>query len=147
MCFFKRTRKKLIEFEKKKIIPLTNEELKSHEDARICYICWKCFLKKLAEDINHRKVRNHCHYTRNYRGAAYSICNLKFNVPNEIPVVFHNGSNYDYHLIIKELVKEFDGQFDCLGENKEKYWTFSDPIKKEITKIDKNGNETPETIS
>ena len=54
-------------------------------------------------------------------GVAHSICNLEFNVPNEIPVVFHRGSNYDYHFIIKELVNEFEGQFECIEENKEKY--------------------------
>ena len=46
--------------------------------------------------------------------------------------MFHNGSTYDYHFIIKELVKEFDGNFDCLGENTEKYITFSVPLKKKI---------------
>ena len=46
--------------------------------------------------------------------------------------MFHNSSTYDYHFIIKELVKEFDGNFDCLGENTEKYITFSVPIKKMI---------------
>ena len=50
----------------------------------------------------------------------------------EIPKVFHNGSTYDYHFIIKELAKEFDGNFECLGENTEKYITFSVPTKKEI---------------
>ena len=53
-------------------------------------------------------------------------------MPKEIPIVFHNGSTYDYHFIIKELVKEFDGNFECLGENTEKYITFSVPLKKEI---------------
>ena len=46
--------------------------------------------------------------------------------------MFHNGSIYDYHLIIKELVKEFEGNFDCLGENTEKYITFSVPLKNKI---------------
>ena len=63
---------------------------------------------------------------------ARSICNLRYKVPKEIPVVFHNGSTYDYHFIIKELVKEFEGNFDCLGENTEKYITFSVPLKKKI---------------
>ena len=67
-----------------------------------------------------------------YRGAAHNICNLRYKVPKEIPVVFHNGSTYDYHFIIKELVKEFEGNFDCLGENTEKYITFSVPLKKKI---------------
>ena len=59
----------------------------------------------------------------------------------EIPVLFHNGSTYDYHFIIKELAKEFEGEFECLIENTEKYVTFSVPIKKEITKKDKGGND------
>ena len=42
---------------------------------------------------------------------AHSICNSRFNVPKEIPVVFHNGLNYNYYFVIKELEKEFEGQF------------------------------------
>ena len=80
----------------------------------------------------HHKVRDHCHDTGKYRGAAHNICNLRYKVPKEIPVVFHNGSTYDYHFIIKELVKEFEGNFDCLGENTEKYITFSVPLKKKL---------------
>ena len=53
-------------------------------------------------------------------------------MPNEIPVVFHNGSN---HFIIKELAKEFEGQFECLGENIEKYEIVSVPIEKVIKKL------------
>ena len=60
------------------------------------------------------------------------MCNLRYKVPKEIPIVFHNGSTYDYHFLIKELVKEFDGNFECLGENTEKYITFSVLIKKKI---------------
>ena len=59
----------------------------------------------------------------------------------EVPVLFHNGSTYDYHFIIKELAKEFEGEFECLRESTEKYVTFSVPIKKEITKKDKDGND------
>ena len=55
----------------------------------------------------------------------------------EIPIFFHNGSTFDCHFIIKELAKEFDGNFECLGENTEKYITFSVPIKKEIRNKDK----------
>ena len=84
------------------------------------------------DDNKYQKVRDHCHYTGKFRGAAHSICNLRYKTPKEIPVVFHNGSTYDYHFIIKQLAKEFDGQFECLGENTEKYITFSVPIKKEL---------------
>ena len=55
--------------------------------------------------------------------------------------MFHNGSTYGYHFIIKELAEEVEGEFECFGENTEKYITFSAPIKKEITKKDKDGNE------
>ena len=51
------------------------------------------------------KVRDHCNYTSEYRGAAHSICKLKYSIPKEIPVLFHNVSNNDYYLIIKELAE------------------------------------------
>ena len=86
--------------------------------------------------IKKQKVRDHCHYTGKYRGAAYNICNLRYKLPKEIPVVFHNGTTYDYNFIINELVKEFKGNFECLGENTEKYITFSVPIKKKIENKD-----------
>ena len=50
----------------------------------------------------------------------------------EIPVLFHNGSVYDYHFIIKYLAREFEGNFECLGENTEKYISFTVPFKKVI---------------
>ena len=86
------------------------------------------------------KVKNDCHYTGKYI-VARDICNLKYKMPKEIPVAFHNGSTYDYHFIIKELAEEFEGGFECLGGNTEKYITFLVRIKKEITKIDKEGND------
>ena len=65
---------------------------------------------------------------------------MNYKIKN-ITVAFHDGSKYDNHFIIKELVKEFTGEFECLGENTEKYITFSVPINKKITKIDKDGDE------
>ena len=64
--------------------------------------------------MNYWKVRDHCHYTGKYRGAAHSIYNLKFNVSYAIPVVFHNGSNNDYHFVIRELAKKFERKFNVL---------------------------------
>ena len=75
--------------------------------------------------VNDRKGRDHCHFTVTYRGAAHSKCNLRFNMANEISVAFYNGSNYNYHFIIKELAKQFEGESKCLGENTEKYKAFS----------------------
>ena len=124
---------KIINYEKKKMIPLTIKEKIHYNEQEICYI-----YKKEFDESNkkHYKVRNNCHYTGKYRGAAHNICNLRYKIPKEIPVVFHSGSTYDYHFIIKELVKEFDGNFECLGENTEKYITFSVPIKKKIENKD-----------
>ena len=93
------------------------------------------------KDKKCRKVRDHYHYTEEYRGAADSLCNLKYSVPKTIPIVFHNGSSSDYHLIIKELAKEFKKQFNCLIENTEKYITVTVPIETEITRTNKNGEK------
>ena len=68
-------------------------------------------------------------------------------MPKKIPIVFHNGSNCDYHFIIKELAEEFKKQFTCLGENTEKYITFTVPIEKEVARIDENGEEITKNIS
>ena len=75
------------------MLPLTREELKTHQDAKVCYIYGKRFLKKFVNNKNYRKVRVQCHFTGNYRGAVYSICTLRVIVPNVIPIVFHNESN------------------------------------------------------
>ena len=111
------------------MISLTKKEEKNHNKQEVCCICKKEFN---TDDKKHYKVKDHCNYLGKYRGAAHNICNLRYRIPKEIPIVFHNGSTYDYHFIIKELVKEFDGNFECLGENTEKYITFTVPIKKEI---------------
>ena len=110
---------KIINCEKKKIIPLTTEDKIHYNEQEICYICKKEFDKS---DKKHYKDRDHCHYTGKYRGAVHNICNLRYKIPKEITVVFHNISTYDYHFIIKELVKEFDGNFDgnFFSTNKEK---------------------------
>ena len=124
---------KIINYEKKKMIPLTTEEKIYHNKQKICYICKKEFNNN---DKRNYKIRDHCHYMGKYRAAAHNICNLRYKVPKEILIVFHNGSPYDYHFIIKELVKEFEDNFECLGENTEKYITFSVPIKKKIENKD-----------
>ena len=69
------------------------------------------------------KIKNN--FTGKYRGAAYSISNLKFTEPNDIPAVFHSGSNYENHFILKELANQFRGQIECLGENMKNYKIFS----------------------
>ena len=95
---------------------LTDQENKPYKKQKVCYVCKSEF----STDKNNKKVfklyhkvRDHCHYTRKFRGAAHSICNLRYKIPKEILVVFHNGSTYDYHFIINKLAKEFDGHLEC----------------------------------
>ena len=118
---------------------LIKEQQGSYENAKICYIYKKTFQNKYLKDKAHRKVKDHCHYTGRYRGAVHSMCNSEYSVPKGIAIVFHYGSNYDYHFIIKELAEEFRKQSTCLGEKSQKYITFTVPIEKELTRIDKNG--------
>ena len=93
---------------------------------------------------NH-KVRDHCRSTGEYRGFN-SRCKLKSSVPKKVSVIFHNGSNYNYYFIIKELVEEFKKQFTCLGENTGKYITFTVPVEAEVTRIDKMKNKLQKLI-
>ena len=126
----------------------TENKLKEHENVcknhDYCYIdfyveksmkipfiiYYLLFLSTGDHDKKYYKVTDH--YTVKYRGAAHNACNLRYKTPKEILVAFHNGSKYDYHFIIKELAEKFEGQFECLGENTEKYITFSVPIKKSL---------------
>ena len=107
---------KIIDYEKKEMIPLTNKETESYEKQKGRHICEKGF----STNKEYLKFRDHCHYTRKFRGAAHNNCNLRYEIPKEIPIVFPNGSTYEYHFIIKQLTKDFNGKFDCLGENSEK---------------------------
>ena len=86
-----------------------------------------------------QKQRSLSIYRKIFTGAAHSIFNLEQCVPKKIAIVFHNGSNYDYHFIITELAEEFKKQFNCFGESTEKYITFKVPIEEDVTRIDKKG--------
>ena len=82
---------------------LTTEQQEPYENGKIFYICKEKLENKYLKDKKYRKVKDHCQYAGEYRGAANSICNLKYSIPRKIRIVFHNGSNYDYHFIIKEF--------------------------------------------
>ena len=70
-----------------------------------CVIYVKKIENKCLKDKKYCKVRDYCHDRGEYRGAVHSICNWKYSMPKDIYIVFHNGSNYDYHFIITELVE------------------------------------------
>ena len=115
----------IFNYEEKEMMPLTDEEIKFYENQKQCHICEKGFFKNKKDKFKHIKVRDHCHYSGRFRGAAHSICNLRYNVPKKIPVIIHNRSTYDDHFIINQLPEEFEGQFKCLEENIKKYNFFS----------------------
>ena len=113
---------------KKEMFPLTSQEWKSFREATVCWLCRKEFERgKLV------KVRDHCHFTGKFRGAAHRSCNLKFQRPKFTPVFFHNLQNYDAHLFVRAL-----GTLDevlsvtCIPNNEEKYISFS--LKFELKK-------------
>ena len=121
---------RIINYETKAMIALTEKEKESYKNQQLCHICEKEFCADNNNDEykKMRKVSDHCHYTGKYRGVAHSKCNLEYAIVKEIPVLFHNGSAYDYHFIIKYLVREFKGYFECLVENTEKYISFPVPF-------------------
>ena len=107
-------------YRRPKPIRLTKEDHLNFVEAKICHIC--------QEEITERKVRDHCHFTGKYRGAAHSRCNLNARKPLLIPVIFHNLQGYDVHLFIKELAA-LRGEFSCIPSTEEKYISFSKEFK------------------
>ena len=119
------------------MLPLTKSQAKKHNRSTICYICFKPFGDK-------GKVRDHCHYTGVYRGAAHFGCNLRYKIPNYIPVVFHNLAGYDAHLFIRELSR-YTTDIGVIAKNVEDYISFS--IKVEVGKYkDKTNVEKSKEI-
>ena len=116
---------------------LTNEQNVEFITAQECHICFKKFSTK-------DRKSEHYHYTGKYRGAAHSSCNLRYRIPDYIPVVFHNLAGYDAHLFIKELAKHTT-KMGVIAKNTENYISFS--VKVEVDKfIDKAGNEKSKEI-
>ena len=121
--------------------PLMPAQWKDYKHASSCHICIKPFKE------GNRKVRDHCHYSGIYRGAAHSLCNLQYKIPSYIPVLFHNLSGYDAHLFIKGLTASMSGgaHMGVITKNKEDYITFSMSV--EVYKyIDKDEEERSKEI-
>ena len=107
-------------YQKPKLLRLTQEEQKSFEKAVNCHIC--------SRELKKDKVRDHCHFTGQYRGAAHNKCNLMCRKPRVLPVIFHNLQGYDAHLFIKQLAR-LEGDLNCIPSTEEKYISFSKSIK------------------
>ena len=81
---------------------MTEQETKYHVKATHCWVCEK----ELGNFKTNPKVRDHCHFTGQYRGPAHKSCNLKLKTKpgvTKIPVVFHNLKGYDSHLIMQKI--------------------------------------------
>ena len=101
---------------KPKTMIFSTEDSLSFTNSTTCNIC----TKPLTDED---QVRDHCHITGIYRGAAHSVCNLNYRMTPkswEFPVVIHNLKGYDGHLIVKALKSEF-GRVGVISQNLEKY--------------------------
>ena len=124
---------KIINYEKKEMTPLTCEESKSYKEQEARHICKEkfCMDKDDENYENKRKVKDHCHYTRKFRGNAHSKCNLNYKVPKDIPIIIHNAS-YDTHFVINQLAEEFKGELNCIGDNMENISLFLHQLRKNV---------------
>ena len=134
------------QFKCKRGMRITKEEQIDFEKATVCHVCEGTF----GEIEQDRKVRDHCHLTGLYRGAAHNKCNLQFKVPKFYPVIFHNLEKYDAHLFIKELAEVQDpllaagvsktkGEIKCIARTEENYVSFSKEIVVDV--FGKDGEE------
>ena len=121
-------------YRRPKPLRLSRAEQELFDEAEICHIC----NKELKED----KVRDHCHFTGQYRGAAHNSCNLKCRKPLVLPVIFHNLQGYDAHLFIKQLAR-LPGDLNCIPSTDEKYISFSKSIKVDEYRSNKSGLMVP----
>ena len=101
---------------------LSREQMTEFVLATNCYICGKVFTRGKG---NH-KVRDHDHLTGKYLGAACEGCNINRRPDRMyIPLFFHNGKNYDTHLLIKEITKaKYDCKFEGIAQNSQKIMSF-----------------------
>ena len=96
------------------MISLANEEDQFYRKQKVCNMCKKEFSTD-GSDKKYYKVRSHCHFADKFRGAAHNICNIRYKTSKESPIVFHNGSKYDYHFIIEELAEEFRKKYSKIN--------------------------------
>src|SRR6218665_576416 len=114
----------------KKMI-FTKEDARNFKAATLCHIC--------GGELSTDRVRDHCHLSGKYRGAAHNSCNLNYTLPKFVPVVFHNLSGYDSHLFVKKLRGGNGEKIKCIPNNEEKYISFSREVV--VDKFSKKNKE------
>ena len=106
---------------------MSEEEEHLFQQSNSCWIC-----KKLI-DNDEEKVRDHCHVTGKFRGAAHWNCNINFQLTKKVPAIFHNLRGYDSHLIFDELDK-FDVKINVMSNGLQRYMAFF--LNKNLVLID-----------
>ena len=97
---------------------LTEKDQEDFDSSTKCFICEESFTEKS------KKVRDHCHLTGLYRGAACQHCNLNYKYPKFIPIVLHNLRSFDSHLIIQSIGLFKEHKITCIPNRMEKYISF-----------------------
>ena len=95
-----------------------NEEDRiNYNNATHCHIC--------EEELGTNKVRDHCHISGKFRGAAHSACNAGLHYRYiKIPIFFHNLKGYESHFIISAINSEFEGRIEVIAQNSQKFINF-----------------------
>ena len=107
---------------------MSAEENELFEMTNICWIC-----SNLIENTDN-KVRDHCHITGKYRGAAHYSCNINLKLTKKVPAIFHNLKGYDSRVIFKEL-RKFNGlKISVIPNGLERYMRFT--LNKNLIFID-----------
>ena len=118
------TLKEIVElYDNPKSMKFGESDREMHNLSTRCHVCQH----DLTVNGELDKVKDHCHLTGRYRGAAHNKCNLAIRNPKFIPVVFHNLEGYDSHLFIKNLGVS-EGWIRCIPKTDEKYISFTKSV-------------------
>ena len=112
-----------------KMLPLTIGEFESQNNSKVCYVCREKFHK---EDKIYIKVQDRCHFTGKHRGAAQCMCNLRYSVSKETPIILHNGCIYSLYLMVNHLSEKKNQLF---RSKYSKVFSFSVELKKTKVRI------------
>ena len=104
---------------------MTSEDEESYNNLHICWIC--------KQELNMDKVKDHCHVTGKFRGAAHNKSNINLGLPKKLQIIFHNLQGYDGHVIFKEL-NNFDVDIAVIPKGIDKFMSII--VNRHITFID-----------
>ena len=123
---------------KKIDMKMTSEDKRAFGKADKCWICGG------GKEKGERFVRDHDHVTGEYRGAAHNTCNLQCNLNPasfKLPVLFHNLSGYDAHLIVERVSQSKFGRMSCIPKTSERFISFE--VGKLVFKDSANFTQAP----